>query len=198
MGTTISAYLSMSVVLSAFSLFTAYQFLSPGKLVFTPERKMRPSPSCVYQRLCASMMEMIAWSFFFAYCVSNFECWFFIFKRPWQSLNSKLQYNTCRRKIRQFSALGCLIFWPHVYHIPPRGWPHIAVDVFLLCAISFCSPFSCFSSLPAEWFSSAFTAWKQDHMAIIRYLYLTTSLTINRTGVHGDKSAREYEKAVFA
>ena len=24
------------------------------------------------------------------------------------------------------------------------------------------------------------------------------SLTINRTGVHGDKSAREYEKAVFA
>jgi len=29
-------------------------------------------------------------------------------------------------------------------------------------------------------------------------LDLTTSLTINRTGVHGDKSVREYEKAVFA
>ena len=39
---------------------------------------------------------------------------------------------------------------------------------------------------------------KQDHISIIRYLDLTTSLTINRTGVHGDKSVREYEKAVFA
>ena len=37
-----------------------------------------------------------------------------------------------------------------------------------------------------------------DHISIIRYSDLTTSLTINRTGVHGDKSAREYEKAVFA
>ena len=39
---------------------------------------------------------------------------------------------------------------------------------------------------------------KKDHMTIILYSDLTTSLTINRTGVHGDKSAREYEKAVFA
>ena len=37
-----------------------------------------------------------------------------------------------------------------------------------------------------------------DHISIIRYLDLTTSLTINRTGVHGDKMSREYEKAVFA
>ena len=37
-----------------------------------------------------------------------------------------------------------------------------------------------------------------DHISIIRYSDLTTSLTINRTGVHGDKSVREYEKAVFA
>ena len=35
-------------------------------------------------------------------------------------------------------------------------------------------------------------------MTIILYTDLTTSLTINRSGVHGDKSAREYEKAVFA
>ena len=49
MGTNISAYPSTSVVLSAFSLFTAYQILSPGKLDYAPESKMRPYPSCVCQ-----------------------------------------------------------------------------------------------------------------------------------------------------
>ena len=76
MGTTISAYLSMSVVLSAFSLVTAYQFLNFDRLIDTSKNKMRPFPSCVYRWLCAYMMEMIATSFFFAYCVSNFECYF--------------------------------------------------------------------------------------------------------------------------
>ena len=65
------------------------------------------------------------------------------------------------------------------------------VGVFLLRSL-------CISSLPAERFLSASTAPKHDHISIIRYLDLTTSLTINRTGVHGDKSVREYEKAVFA
>ena len=67
----------------------------------------------------------------------------------------------------------------------------MAVGAFLLC-------FLYISSLLAEHFSSASTARNDDHMIIIRHLDLTTSLTIIRTGVHGDKSVREYEKAVFA
>ena len=65
------------------------------------------------------------------------------------------------------------------------------VGMFLLYSL-------CISSLPAEQISSASTVLKQDHISIIRYLDLTTSLTINRTGVHGDKMSGEYEKAVFA
>jgi len=63
--------------------------------------------------------------------------------------------------------------------------------VFLLCSLQV-------SSMSSERFSSASTARNDDHIAIILYLDLTTSLTIYRTGVHGDKSVREYEKAVFA
>ena len=63
--------------------------------------------------------------------------------------------------------------------------------MFLLCSLYI-------SSLPAERFSGASTTLEtDDHISIIRYSDLTTSLTINRTGVHGDKSVREYEKAVF-
>jgi hypothetical protein len=68
------APLSMIATVTAFSLFTAYQFLSSDMCIDTPKSKMRPYPSWVNQWLCAYMMEMIATSFFFAYCVSNFEC----------------------------------------------------------------------------------------------------------------------------
>ncbi len=67
----------------------------------------------------------------------------------------------------------------------------MVVGVFLLC-------YRHFSFLPAKQILSASTARNDDHISIIRHLDLTTSLTINRSGVHGDKSAREYEKAVFA
>ena len=77
MGTKISAQLSMIAAPGAFSLFTAYQFLSSNELVSNPESKMRPYPSCVYQRVCSYMLEMIATCFFFAYCVSNFEFRFY-------------------------------------------------------------------------------------------------------------------------
>ena len=60
-----------------FSLFTAYQFLSSDRRFNASESKMRPYPSCVYWRLCAYMMEMIATDFFFVYCVSNFEFEFY-------------------------------------------------------------------------------------------------------------------------
>ena len=68
----------------------------------------------------------------------------------------------------------------------------MAVGAVLLCSLYI-------FSLPADQIPSASTTLEtDDHISIIRYSDLTTSLTINRTGVHGDKSVREYEKAVFA
>ena len=72
-GADISVPMSVIAAVIPFSLFTAYQFLSFDRRFDPPESKMRPSPSCVCQRVSALMMEMIATSFFFAYCVSNFE-----------------------------------------------------------------------------------------------------------------------------
>ena len=66
-----------------------------------------------------------------------------------------------------------------------------ALSIFLLCSMQV-------SSLPAERFRSLLPPRNHDHISIIRYSDLTTSLTINRSGVHGDKMSREYEKAVFA
>ena len=71
-GNNISAPMSVKVTVIPFSLFTAYQFLSSDRRFDSPENKMRPSPSCV-QMISTLMMEMIATSFFFVYCVSNFE-----------------------------------------------------------------------------------------------------------------------------
>ena len=91
-GTDISAHLSMIAAVICFSLFTAYQFLSFDRRFDAPESKMRPSPSCVFRRVSALMMEMIAMSFFFVYCVSNFEL-LFLFSR---GLDNRLKksYNT--------------------------------------------------------------------------------------------------------
>ena len=108
MGTNISAQLSMVATVTAFSLFTAYQFLSPDRLFSAIESKMRPYPSCVYWGLCAYMMEMIAMSFFFAYCVSNFECWFLF-----GNLLDKaaiVSYNTTPAEEGLGSSLALLIF----------------------------------------------------------------------------------------
>ena len=57
---------------NAFSLFSAYQFLIPDRAVLLPKQNATISIMCV--PISALMMEMIAQSFFFAYCVSNFEC----------------------------------------------------------------------------------------------------------------------------
>ena len=93
----------------------------------------------------------LAFSLLTAYQILSAD---FIVRRPWQSCNSKLQYNTCRRRIRQFSALCCLIIaWPHVYHLSIWVWPHVLVGVFLLCP-------RCNHSLPAEQISSASTTPK--------------------------------------
>ena len=103
MGTNISAHLYMIATVTAFSLFTAYQFLSFGRFVCASESKMRPYPSCMYWRLCAYMMEMIATSFFFAYCVSNFEHWF-LFSRGLDN-RAILSYNTTSAEEGQGSSL---------------------------------------------------------------------------------------------
>ena len=66
-----------------------------------------------------------------------------------------------------------------------------ALSIFLLCSRHF-------SFLPAERFQAFLPPKNHDHISIIRHSDLTTSLTINRTGVHGDKMSGEDEKAVFA
>jgi len=183
---------------SAFSLFTAYQFLSSNELVSDPKSKTRPYPSRVYQRLCAYMIEMIATSFFFAYCVSKFERWFLFSKgldNPWI-----LSYNTTPAEgERSTSLLSAAWFYLttclSALYLRLTTYGSWSVPT---CSICFCSPFSCISSLLAKQFSNVFTTWKQDHMTIILYSDLTTSLTINSSGVRGDKMARKYEKAVFA
>jgi hypothetical protein len=53
----------MIATVTAFSLFTAYQFLSFNELVSDPESKMRPYPSSVYRRIFGYMMEMITTRF---------------------------------------------------------------------------------------------------------------------------------------
>ena len=111
----------------------------------------------------------------------------FIYKPTWQSLNSKLQYNTCRRRMKVFSALP-----DHMFIISRYKFDHmwrLVCFFFVLGIFLLCRRRNFRALLPPE---------TDDHMTIIRYSDLTTSLTINRTGVHGDKSVREYEKAVFA
>ena len=110
------APLSMIATVTAFSLFTAYQFLSSDMCIDTPESKMRPFPSWMYQWVCVCMMEMIATSFFLltAYQILSAK---FIENSTWQRCDSKLQYNTCRVRTRQFSALGCLVIPDHMFII---------------------------------------------------------------------------------
>ena len=126
-------------------------------------------------------------------CLLRIKFWALILLQKGLDKVFRKSYNTMPAKegLGNFLRLATWLFWPHVYHLFVWGWPHIGVGVFLLCSLYI-------SSLPAEQIPSASTVWKQDHISIIRRSDLTTSLTINRSGVHGDKSAREYEKAVFA
>ena len=154
-GTDISAHLSMIAAVIPFSLFTAYQFLSCDGGFDAPESKMRPSPSCVCRRLCAYIMEMIATSFFFVYCVSNFEFRFY-FKTALTTAWRRVTIQHLRRK--EWGVILCsdhivwpcnlLCAWPHSFRCFLSGRPHSVVRVFFLCS-------QCFSSLPAELFREA-------------------------------------------
>ena len=73
-GTGISVPTSVIAAMIPFSLFTAYQFLSPGMIVSAPENENATvSIMCVLTALLLhdgnDRDEL-----FFVYCVSNFEC----------------------------------------------------------------------------------------------------------------------------
>ena len=83
----------------------------------------------------------------FFLCLLRIKFWTLIIYFQWDL--TKLQYNTCRRRTRQFSALCCLIIaWPHVYHLSVWVWPRVAVGAILHC-------FRRFSSLLSANFFSA-------------------------------------------
>ena len=150
------------------------------------------------QTVNALMMEMIATSFFFVYCVSNFEFEFY-FQGALTTAWRRVTIQHLRRK--EWSVVLCsdhivwpcnsFCAWPHSFRYFSSGRPHVLVAVFLLCSLFF-------SSLPADEFSEHFRTSKRWPHIIFSDTDLTTFLTIVTTGVHGDKSVREYEKAVFA
>ena len=72
----------------------------------------------------------------------------FISQPTWQSCDSKLQYNTCRRRAKQFSVLGYLIVLTTCLSSISVGVTTYGCSCILRCSICFCSPFSCISSLP--------------------------------------------------
>ena len=94
---------------------------------------------CV-QTVNALMMEMIATSFFFVYCVSNFEFWF-LFSRPLTTAWRRVTIQHLRRK--EWCAVLCsdhivcpsdlLCAWPHSFRCFLSGRPHAMVGVFLSC-----------------------------------------------------------------
>ena len=126
-------------------------------------------------------------------CLLRIKFWVLNLSRKGLDNRAILSYNTtpAEEGRRSFMRFAASFLWPHVYHLSIWVWPHIPVGMFLLYSPYVFSP-------TMKQFSSASTTWKQDHISIIRYLDLTTSLTIYRTGVHGDKMSGEYEKAVFA
>ena len=116
------------------------------------ESKMRTSPSCVCRRVSALMMEMIATSFFFVYCVSNFEFGFYF----QGALTTAWRRVTIQHLLRmRWGAVLCsdhivwpcdlLCAWPHSYRRFMPGRPHAMIGVFLSC-------FLCSSSLPDKLF----------------------------------------------
>ena len=151
-GTNISAPMSVKVTVIPFSLFTAYQFLSSDRRLDAPESKMRPFPSCMYQWLCAYMMEMIATSFFFAYCVSNFECWFLF-----ENLLDKaaiVSYNTTPAEEEWRCSLLCVAdLSDHIVIISLCGVDHmcqLACLFSVLCAFLLCRRSKFQAHLPSE------------------------------------------------
>ena len=152
----------------AFSLFTAYQFLSSDMRIDTPESKMRPYPSCVYQRVCSYMLEMIATSFFFVYCVSNFEFRFY-FKTALTTAWRRVTIQHLRRKEWATVLSSDRIVWPCICY----ELDHIVIDVFcradhMRWLVCFLSALYTFLRCRRSCFRVNFTPQNDDHISFSR------------------------------
>ena len=119
--------------------------------------------------------------------------------RSWQSMISKLQYDTGGRR----KALEMGSFFPALKGFRPHslttrfglflttyfdrllsGWPH--------CVFSL--PVFCLRLLLPSW---CFDRFWGDHLCFLEVRVLTTFLTIVRCGLHGNSSTREHENVRF-
>ena len=129
------------------------------------------------------------------YCVKLVACDRRVANKLRKGLDKALHksYNTTpAEEGRRCSLLCASDLSDHMFIISFRRVDH------MWCLVCFFSALSAFLLCRRSKFWALLPPQKHDHISIIRHSDLTTSLTINRTGVHGDKSAREYEKAVFA
>ena len=120
--------------------------------------------------------------------------------RPWQSSDSKLQYNTCGRR-KNLEMGDC---FPALKGFRPHGlttrfrlfmttyfgrllsdWPHFV----FLCRFSACG---CYCR------PDGLTTISGDHLCFLEVRVLTTFLTIVRCGLHGNSSTREHENVRFS
>ena len=133
-------------------------------------------------------------------CLLRIKFWTLILFRDGLDKYVFLSYNTTPAEEGMDSSLflATWFFWPHIYHLFGWDWPHVAVGMFFSALSIFALRSLVFLLCRRSNFRALLPPKNDDHMTIILYLDLTTSLTINRTGVHGDKMSREYEKAVFA
>ena len=121
------------------------------------------------------------------------------FSRSWQSMISKLQYDTGGRRkalemgdrfpaLKGFRPHGLTTrFWFFLTTYFGRllsGWPHFvfSLPVFYLRLL----PPTCF-----------FDRFLGDHLCFLEARVLTTFLTIVRSGLHGNSSTREHENVRF-
>ena len=134
------APLSMIATVTAFSLFTAYQFLSSDMCIDTPESKMRPSPSCVYQRFVAWWWKWSrrAFSLLTAYQILSADLYFQeVLTTAW--IRVKIQH--LPKEEHRGSLICAAKFYDHMFIISRYEFDHICRSVrffsvfyiFLLC-----------------------------------------------------------------
>ena len=123
-------------------------------------------------------------------CLLRIKFWvlIFIFKEALTTVWIRVTIPQPLKKDEGVLCFLLLVFSDHMFIISFYEADHImAIGVFLLCSKFFVLRAHVFFSV-SRVILSASTIWKQDHMTIIRYSDLTTSLTINRTGLLGDSS----------
>ena len=107
-------------------------------------------------------------------CLLRIKFWVLIFISRGLDKAAVLSYNTTPAE-RGSTILYC--DWPHVYHLFLWSWPHVEIGVLILYSI-------CFSSLPAEEFSSASTArnwWPHDYHSVLGFDHIFDHKQIRST-----------------